>query len=748
MREHRLKSKRNYHIRIAWKLLFVGIGIGCLFLALFYSRKNTMTYQYCEDYVMMKEIPSMLGFYYYTSEEWAEKLAEEDFGEVLTWKAVNWILEQTGSTSYITYKAGNEKQTVSRAQWNDIYDQILDLLDNENQVQIVDEVVLKQEEESLTCGSGTYRCLIEDEVIRPMTALQFYINGDEIVGIRKLQSEAASVQNVFILEADQKNIEFLSSGENYSLTLDMEDPGQVVNHVCDLLWENGIITKVRIKEDTIQGNLIAVNDDSIEIEGYGEIHRSVNLPVYKTYGTIEQKDLSDIVIANMKVEYVVAEDRVEAIMLVEPAQISRIRVMLLNDDAAPYRSEVYIGGNTPYQIVIKDQSADQPAETVVKASELFTGTEENSIQIKPGDENGELFLCDESGNRLSRGYQGIFELHRYAEGFTVVNELLLEQYLCSVVPSEMPVSYEPEALKAQAICARSYAYIQLAKGDYAAFGAHVDDSTNYQVYNKQDRDEKTTAAVLDTAGMVISYSGNTAEAYYFSTSAGVTGNGDCWNLTENPSYAYLTSTQVKEGGGAIDLSGEEAFRQFITEPDASSYEASLPYFRWKATGNYASQEVQGRILEIVRTRKEKTPQDICCLDHTQKSVEEIKDFGSLIKLSITKRSTSGVILQIQMDYENGTILAGNEYTIRMILGAGLKDLTLSDGTAKEGVTVLPSAYCMLTPLENGDYSITGGGYGHGIGMSQNGADIMASCGKSCEEILKFFFQNVEIINIS
>ena len=65
-----------------------------------------------------------------------------------------------------------------------------------------------------------------------------------------------------------------------------------------------------------------------------------------------------------------------------------------------------------------------------------------------------------------------------------MNSVPFETYLTAVVPSEMPSTYEKEALKAQAVCARSYAYIQLMRADLAAFGAHINDSTSYQVYNK------------------------------------------------------------------------------------------------------------------------------------------------------------------------------------------------------------------------------------------------------------------------
>ena len=86
-------------------------------------------------------------------------------------------------------------------------------------------------------------------------------------------------------------------------------------------------------------------------------------------------------------------------------------------------------------------------------------------------------------NSLKRGYgspsyQGILELRTTAEGIAIINELPVENYLCRVVPSEMPSGYEIEALKAQAVCARSYAYRQMAEYGYAfQFNMTEDDLT-------------------------------------------------------------------------------------------------------------------------------------------------------------------------------------------------------------------------------------------------------------------------------
>lgn len=747
------------------KLYIAVLGLAGLIILAAYScfeDKQEEYYEYSQDYVQVKELPAMLDFYYYTSEEWKEKLAEEKFGEVVTNEVVQWILEQTGSANYINLDTasdtetsdgssflpfGNDKESkiLSRAEWNEVYQKLLDLLDEDEVMQVSDEVILRQDGDSLVCSSGTYTFAIEDMAVFPMTAMTFYINDGQIVGICSLKSDSAVLSNVYVQNASGENLEFLTMGEKFQIDIALEDPKTVRGHICDLLWKDGVIAKAQVKQDTIQGNLIAINESTIEIEGYGEIKRSADLPVFKTYGTVEEKDISNIVIANMKVEYVVAEDRVEAILLEEPAQISRIRVLLLADDGSVCREDIRVGANAPYQVVTAEGAAEQPAEAVVTAGELFAGQEANSIQIKPLDENGLLFLCDENGKHISKGYQGNLELRRYTEGYAAVSELPIEQYLCSVVPSEMPASYEPEALKAQAVCARSYAYIQMGNGEYAAYGAHVDDTTNYQVYNKQDRDEKTTAAVLDTAGIVICYEGEIAEAYYFSTSAGVTGNGEAWNLTADPKYGYLRNGLVKDGGGDTDLSKEKAFKKFITKPDGELYEKACPFFRWSAMGDYSSSEVQETMLGIIKARKARTPDDLLFFDKQGEETESMEGFGALTKISVTKRSTGGIILQLKLAYENGSVLAGNEYNIRAILGAGITELVLSDQSKRESA-LLPSAYARLEAGEGGTYQIIGGGYGHGIGMSQNGAQAMAASGKSCEEILSFFFQNIELGN--
>lgn len=85
--------------------------------------------------------------------------------------------------------------------------------------------------------------------------------------------------------------------------------------------------------------------------------------------------------------------------------------------------------------------------------------------VKPESEDGKIYLCNGNGTAVSNGYAGTIEVRSTENGYTVVNELPLEEYLYAVVPSEMPSSFSPEALKTQAdVCAQLCLYAADAGG--------------------------------------------------------------------------------------------------------------------------------------------------------------------------------------------------------------------------------------------------------------------------------------------
>lgn len=120
-------------------------------------------------------------------------------------------------------------------------------------------------------------------------------------------------------------------------------------------------------------------------------------------------------------------------------------------------------------------------------------------------------------------YRGIMEIkpsRTSSKGIRVINEIYIEDYLKQVVPSEMPQSFGVEALKAQAVAARTYALSDYLKFRYKKEGFHVKDTTESQVYNNQKENEDANAAINATKGKVMIYKDKPVDAKYFSTSGG------------------------------------------------------------------------------------------------------------------------------------------------------------------------------------------------------------------------------------
>ena len=112
-----------------------------------------------------------------------------------------------------------------------------------------------------------------------------------------------------------------------------------------------------------------------------------------------------------------------------------------------------------------------------------------------------------------------------------------------------------------------------------------------------------------------------------------------------------------------------------------------------------------------------------------------------------RKEESGAVTGLKVAAEAGSFLLEEEYAIREFLSPRGCVITEKDGTAAEGGTLLPSSYFEMETVPGTSVILTGGGYGHGVGMSQNGANQMAAQGYTCEEILDYFFNNVEIRTI-
>lgn len=320
-----------------------------------------------------------------------------------------------------------------------------------------------------------------------------------------------------------------------------------------------------------------------------------------------------------------------------------------------------------------------------------------NIRVRAVD-GGEVTVESMERSYGAPSYEGVIELRSTAEGIAVINELPVESYLCKVVPSEMPADYEREALKAQAVCARGFTYRKLQEYAYPEYEAHVNDSTDFQVYGNVTAQESSTQAVQETAGEVIKYNGEIVTTYYYSTSCGRTTTMAAWGSAENEQNAYLQSVELKDKDGY--------------------YEESLPWYRWTAE---IPETLLGNLI----------------------SLNTGTELGTLKSLSVTGTGPGDVVTQILAVGDQGEVTVDTENKIRRALGGSGYTIQKQDGSVVDSGVLLPSAF-FTVEYKEGNYVLHGGGFGHGIGMSQNGANQMAAKGMNYKEILGTFFVGITI----
>ncbi|MBR5510172.1 MAG: SpoIID/LytB domain-containing protein [Lachnospiraceae bacterium] len=361
-----------------------------------------------------------------------------------------------------------------------------------------------------------------------------------------------------------------------------------------------------------------------------------------------------------------------------------------------------------------------------------------------------VLLLNDSGSvyhkekELPEEYPGELQYYEEEQGWVIVNELPLEEYLRWVVPSEMPSTYAQEALKAQAVCARTYAVWQMQDYAYPEYEAHVDDSVSYQVYHNIDSQQSTDQAVTDTKGQIMLYDGVPVKAYYFATSSGNTTDENIWEKGDRNVTPYIAGRIVGDSENSRDFSIEENFERFIQKKRSGDLEIGEPWYRWNTYISLA--QIEKNVKNWIRIRAARTEDGILLQKDENYVWPDVDAIGVIQSAEIIERNTGGAAHQMILKGEDGVLKIKYEYNIRLMLGVPGGRICKNDGTIGEGGNLLPSGYFILEPVkEDGilvGYEVIGGGLGHGAGMSQNGARILAEQGKNYEEILQYFYKDI------
>lgn len=388
---------------------------------------------------------------------------------------------------------------------------------------------------------------------------------------------------------------------------------------------------------------------------------------------------------------------------------------------------------------------------------LWNGNVYRELTFTPLDEDSSFSLYDVTiginfhwERQETQSFIGTLKLVVYEGKITAINILPAEDYLTSVISSEMNATSSLEFLKAHAVVSRSWLLAQIEKrkamskkqGDFFSF---VKTDTEYiRWYDREDHtifdvcaddhcqryqgitkatNQSVAEAVKATRGQVMMYKNSICDARFSKCCGGITEEFDtCW---ENKKYPYLTAVRDDKNDTAMpDLTIEEEADKWIrSTPDSfcnthdkhiisqilNNYDQETTnFYRWKV--RYTQEE----IAELIRTNTK-------C------------DYGQIIDLIPVERGKSGRISKLKIVGTLKTLIIGKELEIRR---------TLSD------THLFSSAFVVDKGPQQDDvpvwFELTGAGWGHGVGLCQIGAAVMGEKGYNYNDILLHYYKDADI----
>lgn len=368
--------------------------------------------------------------------------------------------------------------------------------------------------------------------------------------------------------------------------------------------------------------------------------------------------------------------------------------------------------------------------------------------------------------RYQRAYRGHFEIApksfsfepaKHKGSLRLVNIVPLEEYLKGVVPWEMNRAAPLEALKAQAVCARSETLSKIQGGRHSKDGFDICDYDHCQGYpGTENESARTSQAVEQTAALVLTHNGQIADAVYGTNSGGITASSeDVWR---GPPEPYLKSK--RDFSSSAHQQAAQFVKANMSESDWVKYcTTNLPTF-----GSPGQAEV--RALAARRARSPRTAALFQANDlpefyrwtrvvspYDLAKALASRGGGNLTYVSairVEERAPSGHIKKLlftgQEVRNNRVVRTANvrlegDSQIRAMLSGRLGS-----------TTALPSSTFVVLPRIDGQrrlqaFVLRGAGWGHGVGMCQRGAQNRANAGWKARQILEFYFKDVELRKI-
>jgi stage II sporulation protein D len=399
-----------------------------------------------------------------------------------------------------------------------------------------------------------------------------------------------------------------------------------------------------------------------------------------------------------------------------------------------------VEGRSAFRVALNGEFKSTSGQSYASGEYEF----DKAIDLKPSDPETDSFTVDDVTigvgfhwqRQQRQGFRGSLRIVETADGLTLINRVELDAYIESVISSEMSANSPPELLKAHAVISRSWLVSQIrnsalgqafrskeqigpneweilcwyGKESHDQFDVCNDDHCQRYQGLDSEGSEATHRAVRETAGRLLFFDGDACDARFSKCCGGV--SEDYRSAWEDRSVPYLTP--VFDGQGSIpDVDAAwirarpDAYCN-TQDPDLLSRilpgfdQETIDFYRWRVDYSF------GELSELV---------------HTHTGV----DLGGELKLIPLERGASGRISRLRIEGSSGALHIGKELEIRRVLSTS---------------HLYSSAF--VVDRKPGGITLIGAGWGHGVGLCQIGAGVMALNDFSYEEILKHYYPGTSI----
>ncbi|MAJ25810.1 MAG: amidase [Prochlorococcus sp. MED630] len=359
--------------------------------------------------------------------------------------------------------------------------------------------------------------------------------------------------------------------------------------------------------------------------------------------------------------------------------------------AHPFDWEVWVSGDIEIPPSIKSTYQK------IKVSKLvfpYLDGNDGKIALK-----GPISLQAPDGLRWEKGiYLGPFSIQPDAYGsWTLVEHVPIERYLNGVVPYEIGASSPEAALAAQAVLARTWAMANSHR--FKVDGYNLCSDTQCQVYKDPSKANlKIKTAIKKTTGKILTWNKKPINTVYHATNGGVMASVDeAWSINQVP-YLQMRLDGPKHWTRSVDLplSNEKYLKSFLFSK-SEAFGSDHPLFRWERT---------------IRSSQ------------ISKQLKKAQKVGSSFypyKIEVLRRGSSGRVTSLKIEGRTGSEILLKLDDIRRVLRE------------------LPSTLFVVKEIKEGKWLFSGGGFGHGAGMSQSGAIELAKKGWTTKQILSHYY---------